>query len=62
MNEDRLREILDNFIKHVRNDGDGGAGERQTFADYLKDYFDDLESEDYFGTEGQSHPFGDKRN
>lgn len=61
MDEKRLREILENFIVHTRNDEDGGKEERLKFANYIESYFDDLGDDDYFGTEGQCHPFGDKR-
>ena len=62
MTEKKLREILDRFIKHTNNDEDGGGNMRQEFADYIEGFFDDLGDNDYFGTEGQCHPFGDKRN
>lgn len=61
MDEKQLREILERFISHAKQDEDGGIAVFGEFADCIEGFFDDLGSEDYFGTEGQCHPFGDKR-
>lgn len=61
MKEKELREILERFITHAKNDDDGGEGIFGEFANCIEVFFDRLDSNDYFGTEGQCHPFGDKR-
>lgn len=61
MNEARLRQILDRFFDVTRQDGDTGKDVLSDFADHIEEFFDDLMDDDYFGTEGQLHPFGDKR-
>ena len=58
----QLEEVIKNFLDFLEQDADSAGQERESFADCIESYFDDLASDDFFGTEGQSHPFGDKRN
>ena len=62
MDEKRLREIMERFFKVSKDDEDGGIEVLGQFANVIETFFDDLGDDDYFGTEGQCHPFGDKRN
>ena len=62
MTEKRLREIVDRFLVAAESDHDGGAAIRADFCRHIKRFFDEMAEDDYFGTEEQAHPFGDKRN
>lgn len=61
MKEKRLREIFERFVKHANQDEDKGESVFADFGRHIEAFFDELAEEDYFGTEMQCHPFGDKR-
>lgn len=58
---EQILEVVKNFLDFASTDSDKGKTERENFADVIEEFFDDLMGEDYFGSEGQCHPFGDKR-
>lgn len=60
----QIEDILKKFLDLLdSSDGDEACSQeiREEFADNIESYFDELGDDDFFGTEGQSHPFGDKR-
>lgn len=56
--KEEIQKALDSFMEFATDDKEVLA----EFKKVLKTFFDDLKNDDYFGTEGQCYPFGDKRN
>jgi hypothetical protein len=54
----RLAKVLDNMRRMAEEDGDYAT----TFSEALDPVLDSLQSDDAFGSEGQSDPRGDMRN
>ena len=56
--KEKIEKAVAEFLEFAKEDP-------QVLSDFeadLRNFFDDLEEADYFGTEGQCYPFGDKRN
>jgi hypothetical protein len=53
-----VTKVLETLTEYIENECDES---KKVFAESFDEFLDDLVSNDYFGTEGQSDPRGDQR-